>query len=109
MKTRKDAYLQMLRVRNYSPGTLKSRALFLRLFFAHLQTSGVDDLRAVSRQTIENYQRELLRHYSVNTTRQHIGTLRSFFAHLENTDAILLDPTAGVPLAKQERRLPKHI
>ncbi len=50
--------------------------------------------------------REPLRHYSVNTTRQQIGTLRSFFAHLENTDAILLDPTAGVPLAKQERRLP---
>ena len=47
MKTRKDAYLQMLRVRNYSPGTLKSLAMFLRLFFAHLQTSGVDDLRAV--------------------------------------------------------------
>lgn len=109
MKTRKDAYLEMLRVRHYSPGTIKSRAMFLRLFFAHLQTIGVDDLRAVSRQSIENYQRELLRHYSVNTTRQHIGTLRSFFAHLENTDAILLDPTAGVPLAKQERRLPNRI
>ena len=93
-------YLEMLRVRNYAPGTLKSRAHVLRLFFAHLQTIGVDDLRDVSRDTIEDYQRELLRHYAVSTVRSHMGTLRRFFAHLENTGAILLNPTADVPLPK---------
>jgi integrase/recombinase XerD len=109
VKTSMDDYLESLRVRHYSPATVKSRAQSLRRFFAHLQTIGVADLRAVSRQTIEDYQRELLSHYPVMTVRNHLGSLRGLFAHLENTGAILLDPCPGVPLPKAERRLPRRV
>jgi len=102
-------HLEFLRVRHYSPGTLKTRRHALPVFFRHLQSIGIRDLREVSRDTIADYQRELLRHYAVKTVRQHMSALRSLFAQLENSGDILLNPTAGVPLPKEERRLPKHI
>ena len=109
MKTPSDDYLESLRVRHYSAATVKSRAQSLRLFFAHLQTIGMADLREVSRQTIENFQRELLIRHSVGTVRVAMAGVRHFFAHLENTGAILLDPCPGVPLPKAERRLPRRV
>ena len=104
-----DDYLETLRVRHYAAQTVKGCGNALRRFSAWLATQGVADLRAVSRATIEDYQRELLAHYPVTTVRNHLGCLRGFFAHLENTNAILLNPTLGVPLPKSERRLPKRI
>lgn len=109
MKTRMEPYLEMLRVRNYAPATIKCCTHSLRRFFAHLQTVGVADLRAVNQDIIEAYQRELLRRRDANTVRSHMATLRGFFAHLETTGEILLNPTADVRLPKWERRLPKRI
>jgi integrase/recombinase XerD len=102
-------YLESLRVRHYSAATVKSREQSLRSFQTHLESVGVADLRAVNRETLVDYQRELLRVYSVGTVRVLLAGVRHFFAHLENTDAILLNPTLGVPLPKEERRLPKRI
>ncbi len=109
MKTRMEPYQEMLRVRNYAPATIKCCTHSLRRFFAHLQTVGVADLRAVNQDIIEAYQRELLRRRGANTVRSHMATLRGFFAHLETTGEILLNPTADVRLPKWERRLPKRI
>lgn len=109
MKTRRDDYLEMLRVRHYAPGTIKGRCKSLRVFFAYLESIGVTDLREVSRDTIQNFRLEIMRRHQVGTVRNHLGTLRSFFAHLETIGEILLNPTLGVPLPKQERRLPKRI
>jgi site-specific recombinase XerD len=109
VKTQMDDYLESLRVRHYSTATVKSRQQSLRSFQTFLEANAVADLRAVSRDTIEQHQRELLRVYSVGTVRVLLAGVRHFFAHLENTDAILLNPTLGVPLPKEERRLPKRI
>lgn len=109
MKTSMADYLESLRVRHYSAATVKSREQSLRSFQTHLESVGVADLRAVNRETLVDYQRELLRVYSVGTVRVLLAGVRHFFAHLENTDAILLNPTLGVPLPKEERRLPKRI
>ena len=104
-----DSHLDFLRVRNYSSGTIKTHRNIIPIFFRHLHGVGIHDLREVNRQTIEDYQRELVKHHAVGTARAHMGALRSFFARLENIGEILLNPTAGVPLAKEERRLPKSI
>lgn len=110
MKKRMDDYLDALRVRHYSAHTVNAHDHCLRQFTAWLATQGVADLREVSRATIEDYQRDLLSHYPVTATvRNYMGVLRGFFAHLENADAILLNPTVGVPLPKCERRLPKRL
>jgi integrase/recombinase XerD len=105
-----DDYLDALRVRHYSAHTVNAHDHCLHQFTAWLVTQGVADLREVNRATIEDYQRDLLSHYPVTATvRNYMGVLRGFFAHLENTDAILLNPTVGVPLPKCERRLPKRL
>ncbi|MGA2747602.1 MAG: tyrosine-type recombinase/integrase [Verrucomicrobiota bacterium] len=109
METLLENHLELLRVRHFSPQTVKCREHSIKMFFEHLKTSGVADLREVSRDTIQDYQLALMRRYPSATVRHHMSSLRQFFAQLENTDAILLNPTAGVPLPKWERRLPKRI
>ncbi len=109
LQTALDDYLESLRVRHYAPGTLATRRQSLRIFFDYLKTIGLDDLREVSRQTIEDFQREMLRRYEVMTARLHMASVRYFFAHLESTDAILLNPCVSVRLPKVERTLPKRI
>jgi site-specific recombinase XerD len=104
-----DDYLDALRVRHYAPATVQSRANSLQAFGDYLGTIGVTDLREVSREAIADFQRRALREHSVGTVRILMACLRHFFAHLENTDAILLNPTLGIPLPKTERRLPKRL
>jgi integrase/recombinase XerD len=109
METLLENHLELLRVRRFSPATVQGREHSIRMFFKHLTTSGVADLREVSRDTIQDFQLALMRRYPSATVRHHMSSLRQFFAQLENADAILLNPTAGVPLPKWERRLPKRI
>jgi len=75
-----EPYLEMLRVRNYAPSTIKGCTHILRRFFAHLQTVGVADLRAVNQDIIEAYQRKLLPPPRRQHRAQHMATLRGFFA-----------------------------
>ena len=109
MKTSMDDFLEMLRVRNYAPDTIKTQRNALETFVRHLQGIGIHDWREVSRDAVENYQRELLRRYADGTVRVHMASLRQFFTRLETTGAILLNPTWDVRLPKWERHLPKRI
>jgi site-specific recombinase XerD len=109
LETLLENHLELLRVRHYSPATVKSREHSIKTFFEHLQTSGVADVREVRRQTIQDFQLALMRRYAVGTVRLHLGALRQFFGPLENSGVILLNPTLGVALPKWERRLPKRI
>jgi site-specific recombinase XerD len=109
MKALLENHLELLRVRHFSPQTVKCRKHSIQMFFEHLKASGVADLREVSRDTVQDYQLALMRRYISATVRHHMSSLRQFFAQLENTDEVLLNPTAGVPLPKWERRLPKRI
>lgn len=102
-------YLEMLRVRHLSPVTVDCDRKAVGYFFRYLESLGVADLRAVSRDTIADYQRELLPKHTVGTVRAYLISLRRFFAHLENIGAILVNPTPDVPLPKEERRLPRRI
>jgi len=108
-ETHLENYLELLRVRHYAPATIKGCRHNLRRFLAQLAADGRADVRAVNRDTIETYQRNLLRHHDANSVRSHMGTVRSFFAHLENSGTILVNPTRDVTLPKWERRLPKRI
>jgi site-specific recombinase XerD len=109
METLMESYLESLRVRNFASGTIKTRSLSMRIFFEHLKTVGVNDVRAVNRDTMQDYQREIMRRYDTSTVRNYMAGVRQFFAQLENIGAILLNPTLDVRLPKWERRLPKRI
>jgi len=104
------AFIEALKVRRFSPATIKSRRASLTMFFGWLSGSGMADVRDVSRQTVRDYQLWLQgRGYAVPTVQVHLQALRRFFEHLETTDVILVNPCAGITLPKLASRLPKVV
>jgi integrase/recombinase XerD len=104
------AFIETLRVRRYSPATIKSRQASLAVFFGWLAGIGLADVRDVSRQTVRGYQLWLQgRGQAVQTQHVHLQALRRFFEHLESTDVILVNPCAGILLPKLPNRLPKVV
>jgi len=104
------AFLEALKIRGFSPATIKSRHSSLSVFFAWLAGMGIADLREVNRQTVRNYQLWLLSRGHADTTVQvHLQALRRFFEHLEAADIVLVSPCDGIFLPKLVRRLPKVV
>ena len=103
-------FLEALKVRRFSPATIKSRQASLAVFFGWLAGIGIADVREVHRLTVRDYQLWLQgRGYAVPTVQVHLQALRRFFEHLETTDVILVNPCAGVMLPKLASRLPKVV
>ena len=93
-------YLESLRCATTRRRPSHCRQQSLRQSLNLSAASGVADLREVSRQTIRDYQAGAHAPATPLHTRACPShqSLRRFFAHLENTDAILLNPSVGVPL-----------
>ena len=103
-------FLEALKVRRFSPATIKSRQASLAVFFGWLAGIGIADVREVHRLTVRDYQLWLQgRGYAVPTVQVHLQALRRFFEHLETTDVILVNPCAGIMLPKLASRLPKVV
>lgn len=110
MRKEIEAYLEALRVRRYASATVRAHTLALTIFERFLVTQGVDDVRAVTRETLRDFQTELTRrNNSTATVHVRIIALRRFFEHLEKTDAILVNPTVGLKLPTLPDRLPKTV
>ena len=103
------AFMEGMKVLRYSPATLVSREHSVRRFFQWSERTGFDDVREVTEQTVRDYQEYLLGRYTTHTTRVHLISLRRFFEHLEKTDALLVNPCAGVLLPKVGQRLPRNV
>ncbi len=104
------AFLESLRVRNYSPATLGSRGEGVGVFYRFLVSRVVDDLREVSRETIRDYQLWLsAQSYTTRTVHTRLMAVRMFFEYLEKTDAILVNPCVGLLLPTLEDYLPRNI
>jgi integrase/recombinase XerD len=108
-----NAFLERLKVLRYSPATVASRQHSLSVFFRWLDQAGpgrkLIDIREVTQQTVRDYQKHLLGRYATYSVHTHLIALRRFFEHLEATDALLINPCAGVPLPRLESRLPRSI
>ncbi|MGA2248424.1 MAG: tyrosine-type recombinase/integrase [Verrucomicrobiota bacterium] len=110
LETQRAHFLEALKVRRFSPATIKSRKASLTVFFGWLAGIGMADVRDVSRQTVRDYQLWLQgRGHAVQTVHVHLQALRRFFEHLESTDVILVNPCAGIMLPKLPSRLPKVV
>ena len=102
-------FLEAMKIRHYSPASIDHRRRSLDVFFRHLAGLGLADVREVSRQTIRDYQASLQPRYQIASVNTHMMAVRRLFEHLEKTDAVLVNPCAGVPLPKQPPRLPKVV
>jgi integrase/recombinase XerD len=104
------SFVEAMKVRRFSPATLASYQGSLAAFFNYLRGTGIDDVRDVSRQTIADYQLWLAgKPYTDWTRVARLQAVRRFFEHLEKTDALLVNPCAGMILPKIEKRLPRNV
>jgi integrase/recombinase XerD len=106
----RDNFLESLKVRRYAEATVKARDNALTGFFRFLGREKIGDVRAVTRETVHHYRLYLLgRDLSEASRSLYLASLRSFFAYLEETDAILMNPCAGLVIPKAANKLPRAI
>ncbi len=111
-----DAYLESLRVRNYSGATIGSREHHLREFIKWAEARGLARPSEVTKPTLERYQRYLYHYRKKNgeplSFRSQHGCLvpvRALFKWLCRQNLLLANPAADLDLPRAEKRLPRHV
>ena len=109
----RDAYLESLGARNYSPGTLENRRDALKVFLAWSAERGLSRASEITRPILESFQRWLWRCVKANgqrlgwsTQRARLSTLKDFFRWLTKQNVILHNPASELELPRMEKRLP---
>ena len=109
----RDAYLESLGARNYSPGTLENRRDSLKIFLAWSAERGLSRASDITRPILESFQRWLWRCVKANgqrlgwsTQRARLSTLKDFFRWLTKQNVILHNPASELELPRMEKRLP---
>ncbi len=110
------AYLEALRVRNYSGATIESREHHLREFIRWAEERGLTRPTEVTKPTLERYQRWLYHYRKKNgqplSFRSQHGCLvpvRALFKWLCRQNLLLANPAADLDLPRAEKRLPRHV
>jgi len=104
------SFLEALRVRRCAAATLATRKQSLVTVAAFLAELTIADVREITREHVAAFQRWLVgRNYSEHSRSVHLAGLRAFFAHLERTDAILVNPCAGLVVPRLASRLPRGV
>ena len=110
------AYLDALRVLNYSEKTVESRAHHLREFVKWAHERSLARPSEVTKPILERYQRYLYHHRKKNgqplSFRSQHGALvpvRAFFKWLCRQNHLLANPAADLDLPRAEKRLPRHV
>jgi len=110
------AYLEAMRVLNYSEKTVESRAHHLREFIKWAHERSLARPAEVTKPILERYQRHLYHHRKKNgqplSFRSQHGCLvpvRAFFKWLCRHNHLLANPAADLELPRAEKRLPRHV
>jgi integrase/recombinase XerD len=116
-----EAWMEALRTRNYSPGTIKERTTSLRAFIAWAAERDVTRAGEVTRPVLEAYQRWVWRlrvpdrngagsgekALAWSTQRQRVACLQGLFRWLTRQNILLHNPASELELPRPEKRLPK--
>lgn len=110
------AYLDALRVLNYSEKTVESREHHLREFVKWAHERSLARPSEVTKPILERYQRHLYHHRKKNgqplSFRSQHGALvpvRALFKWLCRQNHLLANPAADLDLPRAEKRLPRHV
>jgi integrase/recombinase XerD len=103
-----QGWLEGLRVRGYSPVTLRGRHQSLSRFFEHLRRQGIEDEREVAAAHVEGFQSWLMTpgRYASGTVAAHLTAVCLFFRYLTESHVILVNPCSRIVIPKLPRRLP---
>ena len=109
-------YLEHLRVRNFSAGTVYGRGKMLRYFRKFCEQLGLTQARQITRAVILNYQSRLFHYRKGDGTALTIGTQKAwltavagFFSWLTRESLVLYNPASDLELPRKELRLPKNV
>lgn len=111
------AFLEWMRVKNYSERTVGNREVYLRYFIEWCGERGVVQPAEVTKAVLERYQRWLYHYRNEKTGQpmsfrsQHVRLVpvRAFFKWCARNNHTLYNPASELDLPKLEKRLPKHI
>jgi integrase/recombinase XerD len=103
-------FARSLEVRAYSPATLRSYRLSLKLFLEYLTQIGIWDVREVDGELLKDYQLWLQRRNCVSwTVLTRLQAVRRFFDYLESSQVVLVNPCLELAQPKVPCRLPKVV
>lgn len=109
-------FLQWMRERNYSEGTVEHRETHLRGFITWCDERGVTYPQEVTRPVLERYQRHLFLYrkkdgeaLSGRSQHMRLVPVKMLFRWLTRQNRILSNPAADLEMPRVEKRLPKHI
>ena len=109
-------HLTWLAVHNFSPTTIKKRALYVRGFALWCIERDLLTPTAITKPMMEAFQRHLFRYRKPNgkplawsSQHLHLKEVRQFFVWLAKQNVIPFNPAAELELPKLPRQLPKAI
>lgn len=111
-----EKYRQHLTLLNYSLNTIKGHLFYLKRFFWYLKEKNIDEITAVTKDIIRDYQTHLYEEInfkgepnSVVTQNNALKVVKSFFCFLGENDYLVGDPAKDISYAKAPKRLPRSI
>ena len=111
-----QAFLESMRVRNYSEATVETRAHHLREFVKWCAERSITRPADITKPVLERYQRHLYHHRKKNgqplsfyAQNGALVPVRALFKWLCRQNHLLANPAADIDLPRVEKRLPRHV
>src|SRR4030067_1779559 len=96
-------YREHLTILSYSSNTIKGHLFYLKRFFRYLKEKNIDEITAVTRDTIRDYQTHLYEEINfkgepngVVTQNNALKVVKSFFRFLCENDYLVGDPARDI-------------
>lgn len=111
-----DKYRTYLQVKNYAVRTVEEYISDINWFMKWLRENKIEQITAVGKETIRDYQTHLYEETnrndepnSISRQNRKLAAVKSLFRYLQETDLIISDPTRYVTYARRPSRLPRSI
>ena len=109
-------FLRSLKIRNFSRRTIAGLRWKLGKFTDYLNSSGIVEVLAITKEAVSSYQVELYeklnksgRPNTVSYQNDMLSAVKQFMSFLKEHDHIVSDPARDVPYAKAPKPLPRGV